>query len=122
MRSILFVAILAASASAYAEPSKLHVHTDLVTWDKPLTEKECLTKAKAAILAVDPKLTTSTATHAWAAAKTNWVIGIDCLQSHKLNGAYITVVHNGTEAAAFEKAKETITKSLGGKSEMNGGK
>jgi len=110
--------LMLSGSFAFAEPAKLHVSTDIVTWDKPLTEAQCLDKAKAAIVAIDAKMTTVTASHAWVGTKDSWVLAVDCLQSYKLNGAYVTVVYNGAAVDDYTKVKTALSKGLGGKSEM----
>ncbi len=105
-------------AGVAAADTGLHISTDIVTWDKPLTEAQCLEKAKAAIIGATPKLTTTTANHAWVGTKSNWVIAVDCLQSYKLNGAYVTIVFTGDKTDEFEKVKPAVSKALGGKSEL----
>ena len=117
LKSIAVLPLLFA-ASAFAEPAKLHVSTDIVTWDKPMTEAQCLEKGKAAIVAADSSLATVTATHAWVGTKDSWVVSVDCLQSYKLNGAYVTVIYNGAKVDDYTKVKTALSKGLGGKSEM----
>lgn len=117
MRTLLLASLLLAVPSFASADNKLHVSTDIVTWDKPLTEAQCLDKGKTAILAVDSKLTTATGDHAWTGTKDSFVAVVDCLQSYKLNGAYVTVIHNGTDDA--KQVIATIIKSLGGTSEMH---
>lgn len=95
----------------------MHVYTDIISWDKPLTSAECMDKGKAAIGAADPKLTTLTADHATVGTKNNWVVSVDCLQSYKVNAAYVTFVYTGTDVNLFKRVQEAVKKSLGGKSD-----
>jgi prephenate dehydrogenase len=117
MKKVIPVLVLALTATATAD-SKLHASSDIVTWDKAVTEAQCMEKGKAAILAVDSKLTTVSSGHTMVGTKDDWIITVDCMQSYKLNGAYVVVIHDGKEDS--KPALETVLKSLGGKSEMHG--
>ncbi|MEO8550922.1 MAG: hypothetical protein ABI678_13145 [Kofleriaceae bacterium] len=114
--SLVLVALTSLVATAAAD-NKLHVSTDVVTWDKPLSEAQCLDTAKAAIGSADAKLTLITASHAVIGTKAGWVVSADCLQSFKLNGAYVTVSDTGSPDD-HKKVATAVSKALGGKSEM----
>jgi hypothetical protein len=108
----------AAGDAKVDDKTGLHVSTDVVSWDKPLTEAQCLEKGKAAISAALPGLTVITATHAMVGTKTDWVISVDCMQSYKANAAYIVVVNTGPKSDEYDKTKAAVSKALGGKSEL----
>ena len=118
MLKISIIASLLALPCLAAADARIHVSTDIVTWDAPTTEVQCLAKGQAAIVAIDPKLSVVKAGHAAIATKDAWVFAVDCLQSYKLNGAYVTLVYTGTKPDDYDKAKTALSKGLGGNSEL----
>lgn len=111
------VALLLLTGVAAAD-SRLRASTDIVTWDKPLTEAQCLEKGQKAIAAMVPGLSMVTANHAAVGTKDAWILSVDCLQSYKLNGAYVVVLYTGDKVDEYTKAKEGLSRALGGKSEL----
>lgn len=119
IRIALLVAAMA--TRAHADDQHLRALTDVVSFDKPVTEQQCIDAGKKAIAAAG--FAPVAMDHAAAGQKkgdTLWFASVDCLQRH-WNAAYIVVTSSETNSTTFEATAQSIVRAevqLGGKSEL----
>jgi hypothetical protein len=116
------VGTIGSAGLARAEDKHLREWTDIVTFDKPVTEAQCVDAGKKAVAAAG--FTAIAIDHSAAGTKTVgatlWIANIDCMQRHTWNAAYISVASDETDKAAFSKIATSLSHAetaLGGKSE-----
>ncbi len=115
---IAFVASSLIALGTAAADGRVHASTDIVTWDKPVTEAQCLEKGQKLITGLVKGVNLVSANHAVVGTMGNWILSVDCLQSYKLNGAYVLVIYTGDKTDEYGKLKESLSRGLGGKSEL----
>lgn len=113
--------LLAMVRTAHADEQHLRSLTDIVAFEKPVTEQQCIDAGKKAIAAAG--FAPLVVEHAAAGQKkgdTLWFVSVDCLQ-RRWNATYIVVTSSETNSKTFETTAQAIVRAetaLGGKSEL----